>query len=512
MVRFNQLLAGLGDLQISGPQDADITGLAYDSRKVNPGDLFIAVPGTRTDGQRFLEEAVRGGAAGLMVRNLAAAKARGLNASVAVAEVPDIREALAHVADRFYEHPSGRLRVVGVTGTNGKTTWTYLTESILRTDGRTTGVIGTISYRWEFGTRPEDRIERPAGQTTPEAPDLQGVLREMADAEVEFCLIEVSSHGISLRRVRGTAFEAAVFTNLTQDHLDFHETLEAYYQAKRSLFLDYPVGRAVVNLDDPQGARIWADVKEQPSGAAGLTFGLTPAADVRAEDVMSDGSGLRFRMSVPGAKVSVRLRLAGRHNISNALAAAATALSLGIPPDVVAEGLGRLENTPGRFERIDMGQPFLVVVDYAHTEDALRRVLQTAAEIVDGRLIAVMGCGGDRDRTKRPRMGAAAAEIADDVVVTSDNPRTEDPEAILADIEPGILSLGPDRGRYEMCVDRREAIRRALRKARSGDGVVIAGKGHENYQIVGEEVLSFDDREEARQSLRALGFKGTRMK
>ena len=276
--------------------------------------------------------------------------------------------------------------------------------------------------------------------------------------------------------------------------------------------MDYPVGRAVVNLDDPQGARIWADVKEQPSGVAGLTFGLTPAADVRAEDVMSDGSGLRFRMSVPGAKVSVRLRLAGRHNISNALAAAATALSLGIPPDVVAEGLGRLENTPGRFERIDMGQPFLVVVDYAHTEDALRRVLQTAAEIVDGRLIAVMGCGGDRDRTKRPRMGAAAAEIADDVVVTSDNPRTEDPEAILADIEPGILSLGPDRGRYEMCVDRREAIRRALRKARSGDGVVIAGKGHENYQIVGEEVLPFDDREEARQSLRALGFKGTRMK
>ncbi|MFQ5692625.1 MAG: UDP-N-acetylmuramoyl-L-alanyl-D-glutamate--2,6-diaminopimelate ligase [Nitrospinota bacterium] len=501
MVKLRQLLKGLGEMSASGPLDADITGIAYDSRRVEPGHLFAALPGTRTDGETFLEEAVRRGAAGLLVRDLADARARGLNASVAVVEAADIRRALARVADAFYGHPSQRVRVVGITGTNGKTTWTYLAESILRAAGRSAGVIGTISYRWGGS-------ERPAGQTTPEAPDLQAILREMADAGVDHCLMEVSSHGLSLKRVEGIRFEAAVFSNLTQDHLDFHETIDAYFEAKRSLFTRHPVGRAIVNVDDPYGARIWDDVQDTPAGRAGLTYGLSPGAAVRAREIENNGSGLRFRLAGPGGEIPVRLRLLGAHNVYNALAAAAAGLALGIGLEGVAEGLARLENAPGRFERIDLGQPFAVVVDYAHTEDALRRVLKTARELVGGRLIAVMGCGGDRDRSKRPRMGAAAAEVADHVVVTSDNPRTEDPAAILREIEPGILALGEGRASHEMCVDRREAIRRALAAAGPGDGVVIAGKGHETYQVVGRETLPFDDREEARRALRALGYGG----
>jgi UDP-N-acetylmuramoyl-L-alanyl-D-glutamate--2,6-diaminopimelate ligase len=508
MVKLGQLLEGLGQIPVSGSLDVEITGIAYDSRKVEPGYLFVAVPGTRTDGHEYLSEAVKRGAAGLIVRNLPDAQARGLNTSVAVAETEDVRRTLAQVADAFYGHPSGQIRVVGITGTNGKTTWTYLTESIFAAAGWQTGVIGTISYRWGQKRGQSQVTERPAGQTTPEAPDLQGFLREMADAGVDYCLMEVSSHGLSLERVRGISFEAAVFSNLTQDHLDYHETLEAYFDAKRSLFTQYPVQRAVVNLDDPYGERIWADLKTRPAGKQGLTYGLSPKAAVTARDVESDWKGLRFRLTGLGAEIPVQLRLIGFHNVYNALSAAATGLALGVAPEAVAEGLGQLESAPGRFERVDVGQPFAVVVDYAHTEDALRRILETARELVSGRLIVVMGCGGDRDRSKRPRMGAAAAEVADHVVVTSDNPRTEDPQSIIQEIEPGILGLGPKRASHEMCVDRREGIRRALELASPGDGVVIAGKGHETYQIVGREVLPFDDREEARQMLRGLGYGG----
>lgn len=506
MVRLSQLLEGLQGVSIAGSPDAEITGIAYDSRRVGRGDLFAALPGTRTDGENFLEEAVRRGAAALLVRDRASAQARRLDASAALVEAADIRRVLARVADAFHGHPSGRVRVVGITGTNGKTTWTYLTESILRTAGRGAGVIGTVSYRWGGGPEGAPGNERPAGQTTPEAPDLQALLREMADAEVEYCLMEVSSHGLRLGRVEGIDFEAAVFSNLTQDHLDFHKSLDDYFEAKRSLFTQRPVRKAVVNLDDPYGRRIWADVKNTGGGKAGLTYGLSPQALVRARDAENHRSGLRFRLIAPQGERPVRLRLVGSHNIYNALAAAATGLALGIDPETVVEGLERLESAPGRFERVDLGQPFAVVVDYAHTEDALRRVLKAARELIEGRLIVVMGCGGDRDRTKRPRMGAAAAEIADHVVVTSDNPRTEDPAAILREIEPGILGLGQDRATHEMCVDRREAIGRALAMGAPGDGVVIAGKGHETYQIVGREVFPFDDREEARKALRALGY------
>jgi UDP-N-acetylmuramoyl-L-alanyl-D-glutamate--2,6-diaminopimelate ligase len=508
MVRLKQLLEGLDDLPVSGRPDTEITGISYDSRKVKPGDLFAALPGTQTDGQKFLEEAVRLGAAGLLVRDLADAKARGLNSSVAVVETPDVRGALARMADAFYGHPSGQVRVIGITGTNGKTTWTYIADSILRAAGWSTGVIGTIAYRWRLGDAERSKTERPSGQTTPEAPDLQGLLREMADEGVDGCLMEVSSHGLHQDRIRGISFEVAVFSNLTQDHLDYHRTLEEYFEAKRSLFTEHPVGRAVINLDDPYGERIWNDIKDTPAGQAGWTYGLSRQASVTAQDVESDWTGLRFRLTAPGVDLPVRLRLVGAHNLYNALAAAATGLALDLPPEIIAQGLEEIENTPGRFERVDLGQPFAVVVDYAHTEDALRRVLQTARELVGGRLIAVMGCGGDRDRTKRPRMGAAAAEVADHVVVTSDNPRTEDPEAILQEIEPGILALGPGRASHEMCVDRREAIRRALAQASVGDGVVIAGKGHEPYQIVGRDVLPFDDREEARKALQSLGHGG----
>ncbi|MFQ5912720.1 MAG: UDP-N-acetylmuramoyl-L-alanyl-D-glutamate--2,6-diaminopimelate ligase [Nitrospinota bacterium] len=504
MVKLRALLEGLGQPPSSGNLDADITGVAYDSRKVKSGDLFVALPGTRTDGGRYLEEAIGRGAGGLLVRDLADARARGLNSSVAVVEAADTRRALALVADAFYGHPSGQVRVVGITGTNGKTTWTYLTESIFQSAGWRTGVIGTISYR--LGRGPE--TERTASQTTPEAPDLQALLREMADAGVSFCLMEVSSHGLCLERVGGISFEVAVFSNLTQDHLDFHESLDAYYEAKRSLFTRHPVRRAVVNLDDPYGERIWADVKGTPAGETGLTYAISKRASVTAQDVESGWSGLRFRLRGAGCDVPVRLRLVGSHNVYNALAAAATGLAVGVAPEAVADGLGRLESAPGRFERVDLGQPFAVVVDYAHTEDALRRVLKTARELIEGRLIVVMGCGGDRDRSKRPRMGAAAAEAADHVVVTSDNPRTEDPHAILQEIEPGILTLGRERASHEMCVDRREAIGRALALASPGDGVLIAGKGHETYQIVGREVLPFDDREEVRNALRALGYGG----
>ena len=501
MARIDQLISGLTGHQVRGPQGVEASGLSYDSRSLCPGDLFIALPGSQTDGHIHVEEAIKRGAVGVVVSEVA--KVPTASREVTVITVPDTRRVLAHLADVFYGHPSDEIRVLGVTGTNGKTTWTYLTESILKAAGHRPGVIGTISYR--IGQK-----SSPAGQTTPQAPELQGTVRKMVDKGLDHCLLEVSSHGLALDRVRGMEFDVAVFTNLTQDHLDFHHSLENYFAAKESLFREHPLRAAVVNIDDPYGQRIWKGMVGTRGGEEGLTYGLDSEAAVGAKGVTAGWSGLSFELRCPRGPMSLRSPLLGTHNVYNILSSVATALALGLNTEAIQVGVSNLSSVPGRFEPINLGQPFTVVVDYAHTEEALSRVLNVARELIEGRLIAVMGCGGDRDRTKRPRMGAAAGKVADFVLITSDNPRTEDPEAIIREIEVGLKGLGKGPSQYTTCVDRRKAIREAIGMAEAGDGIVIAGKGHEDYQILGREVVPFDDREEARVAIRELGYgKGT---
>ncbi|MFQ5895993.1 MAG: UDP-N-acetylmuramoyl-L-alanyl-D-glutamate--2,6-diaminopimelate ligase [Nitrospinota bacterium] len=490
--RLSRLTGALPGAEVRGEGDPLVRGIAYDSRSLRPGELFVAVPGCVTDGHLFLREAAERGAAALVVEREAEGLGPGPPPRV---RVPSSREALARLAGAFYGRPSGRLRLVGVTGTNGKTTTTFLLKSILRAAGREAGLIGTIEYH--VGER-----RLPARRTTPEAPDLQGLLWEMAEAGASDCVLEVSSHSLELGRVQGCEFRLGVFTNLTQDHLDFHADVERYFAAKLRLFTELGAEEAVANLDDPYGRRVLAAAR----GRA-LSYGLSPEAPVRPEDVRVGAEGLSFRLLHPGGEVGLRSPLTGHHNVSNILAAAAAALALGVGEEEMARGVAALAAVPGRFEKVDRGQPFLVVVDYAHTEDALRRVLANARELTRGRLLTVMGCGGDRDRTKRPRMGRAAAELSDLVFITSDNPRSEDPGAIVREVEEGVRGTPGADHRVE--VDRRRAIARAVGEAGEGDTVLLAGKGHETYQVLEDRTIPFDDREEARRALAARGFGST---
>jgi UDP-N-acetylmuramoyl-L-alanyl-D-glutamate--2,6-diaminopimelate ligase len=442
------------------------------------------------DGRRFVAEAVARGAA------LIVTEGPPLDA-IAVPQVlvPSARAALGRVAAAYWGHPSRELTVVGVTGTNGKTTTTYLVEALLRARGLTPGVVGTIEYR--LGGR-----RLGAGQTTPEAPALQALLAEMREAGARGVAMEVSSHALALHRVDDVAFDVAVFTNLTQDHLDFHGTLEEYRRAKRRLFellerSPKPGRTAVINADDPAGPEMVRDL-----GVPVLTFGLSPLAAVRGVEWTVTLQGVRLVAQTPGGRVTLASGLTGEHNVLNLLGALAVGLALGLDRDTAAEALATVEAVPGRFEQVRAGQPFLVVVDYAHTPDALERVLRTARKLTPGRLGVVFGCGGDRDRAKRPLMGALAARLADRVWVTSDNPRSEDPTRILEDILAGVRQVEGGEARTARDVDRRAAIAAALDWARAGDTVVIAGKGHETAQIVGSAVLPFDDREVARELLR----------
>jgi UDP-N-acetylmuramoyl-L-alanyl-D-glutamate--2,6-diaminopimelate ligase len=480
------LLAALPDKRVVGEPPRSVSSLAADSRRVEPGGCFVAVPGFKQDARRFIPEAVRRGATLVVTEGEALA-----GVSVAQVLVPSARASLARLAGAWYGHPSRALTLVGITGTNGKTTTSYLVEALLRARGLATGVIGTIQY-----VLGEER--RPASQTTPEALELQGMLALMRERGVGGVAMEVSSHALALSRVEGLAFDVAVFTNLTQDHLDFHGTLDAYRLAKRRLFellaaSPKPARAAVVNGDDPSGEAMVRGL-DLPV----LTFGFGPGARVRAVEHASSIDGIRMTVEAPGGRLALSSPLIGEHNVMNLLAAIATGLALGLELGPIGSALSAVGAVPGRFEQVRAGQPFLVVVDYAHTPDALERVLATARKLTPGRLGVVFGCGGDRDRGKRPIMGAIAARLADRAWVTSDNPRSEPPGAIIDEIAAGIREAGAGADRYAAEPDRSAAIRAALLWARSGDAVVIAGKGHETYQIVGSDVLAFDDREVAR--------------
>ncbi len=484
------LLQALHSKTVLGRLPDAVTGLAYDSRKVTAGDLFVAVPGLKRDGRLFIPEALERGAAAVVTEGEDPLP----GSSSGRVLVPSVREALARLADAFFAHPSGALTVVGITGTNGKTTTSYLVEALLRARGMRTGVVGTIQYR--IGDQPI-----PAGQTTPEAVELQGLLARMVESRVRGVAMEVSSHALALHRVDGIDFDVAVFTNLTQDHLDFHSTLEAYARAKRRLFellagSRKPERWAVVNADDP-ASRSMIEGLRLPT----LTYGLRPPADVHPADHASTLDGIRMTVESPAGRISLVSPLIGEQNVMNLLAASAVGVALGMEPSLTARGLGDVRTVPGRFERVEAGQRFLVVVDYAHTPDALERVLATARKLTRGRMGVVFGCGGDRDRGKRPLMGAIAARLADRAWVTSDNPRSEDPLEIIHEVVAGVSGVWPDLDRCAMIPDRRDAIRAALDWARPGDLVVIAGKGHETYQIIGREVLPFDDRAVVRQIL-----------
>ncbi|MBI2218634.1 MAG: UDP-N-acetylmuramoyl-L-alanyl-D-glutamate--2,6-diaminopimelate ligase [Candidatus Rokubacteria bacterium] len=486
------LLDALEDKRVIGTPPAKVARVIADSRRVERGDCFVAVPGFKQDARRFVPAAVERGAA------LIVTEGEPLDVAVCQVLVPSARLALARLADAWHGHPSRDLIVVGITGTNGKTTTSYLVEALLRARGLATGVIGTIRYM--IGGE-----ARPAGQTTPEALELQGMLAEMRDRGVRGVSMEVSSHALALARADGIGFDVAVFTNLTQDHLDFHASFDEYGRAKRRLFellarSRKPGRTAVVNADDPAGRAMVDGL-----ALSVLSFGLGPAADIRARRWTSANDGLRMTADTPRGALEVASPLIGEHNVMNLLGAAGVGLALGLDAAAIAAALGGVRIVPGRFEEVRAGQPFLVVVDYAHTPDALERVLATARKLTTGRLAVVFGCGGDRDRGKRPIMGAIAARLADRVWITSDNPRSEHPEAIVDEIVTGVLRAVPARDGCATLVDRRAAIRDALRWARPGDTVVIAGKGHETYQVIGPNVLPFDDREVARTFLMEQG-------
>ena len=471
-----------------------INGIDYDSRRVEAGHVFVALKGQHADGTVFARQAVDRGAIAIVSENAAPA-----GISLPWLTVSDARLALALLASAYYRHPSREMQVIGITGTNGKTTTAYLVASIFDAANVRSGILGTVAYR--IG----DEL-REATRTTPEAPEVQGLLREMVDRGCGACAMEVSSHALSLKRVEGMSFAAAVFTNLTRDHLDFHEDMEAYFQAKRHLFeMVPPAAPSLINLDDPRGAALTA------AGGRPVTYAINRAADVTPGPLAFSLEGLRFDVRTPRGTIRVRSTLVGRPNVYNILAAVSTAIALGLPFDAIESGIESLDGVPGRFQVVSGAKDEVtVVVDYAHTDDALRNLLETARPLAQGRLITVFGAGGDRDRTKRPLMGMVAGRLSDVIVVTSDNPRSEDPARIIEEIQRGITAdtRGPSTQagregsqRIFAIVDRREAIAKAIEVARPGDLVLIAGKGHEKYQVIGDRVLAFDDVAVAREAL-----------
>ena len=506
-MKLRDLLAGVETVQVTGNVEVEITSPAYDSRQVRPGAVFVAIRGEKTDGNRYIFEAVERGAvaiaselprpvqskSGVVERNAALAPC-DVPDSVAWAQVRQARKALATAASNFYSRPADALRLVGVTGTNGKTTTAYLIDSILRAAGHRVGLFGTIVYR-------TPRASQAATNTTPESLDLQRFLAEVRDARGTHAVLEVSSHALAMDRVWGCPFAVAVFTNLTRDHLDFHKSFEDYFAAKTRLFEGTGSGSpavAVVNTDDPYGGRL--------VGLAGrtITYGLESTAEVTTKKFALSFSGLEFTAQTPAGKVEVSSRLVGRMNVYNLLSAIGAGVGLGLDREVMEAGIRQLENVPGRFERIDEGQPYLVVVDYAHTDDALRNLIQTARELNhSGRIITLFGCGGDRDRAKRPVMGEVAGSQSDLVVLTSDNPRSEDPLRIIND---AVVGLQKAQANYLVEPERSRAIELALDQARPGDIVLLAGKGHETYQVLRDRTIDFDDREVARQALRQRGY------
>ncbi|MGH2772761.1 MAG: UDP-N-acetylmuramoyl-L-alanyl-D-glutamate--2,6-diaminopimelate ligase [Actinomycetota bacterium] len=461
--------------------DAEINDLVYDSRKAAPGALFFCLRGHSRDGHEFIEAVSAAGVAALVCE-------RPPGVDLPHILVPDSRAAMNTVAAPFYGHPAAAMKTAGITGTNGKTTVAFMLESIFAAAGEKSGLVGTVA------TRPVSPARAAHGRTTPESADFQAILRDMADHAVTACAAEVTSIGLACGRVAGTKFDVAVFTNLSADHLDFHGDMESYYRAKASLFTSESAKRAVVNISDPYGRRL-AGERQLPA----VTFGAEGEADFYA----AGQSGEAFTAHGPGVAIEMAVALPGRFNISNALAATAAAVCLGVPEQAIAAGVAAVETIPGRMEAVEAGQDFRVFVDFAHTPAALANVLEAAGELGGGRVIAVFGCGGNRDVDKRPAMGGIAAGKADIAIATSDNPRSEDPLAILKQVEQGMASVRP-AGSYRIVPDRREAIGLGIALAHPGDVVVIAGKGHETYQETNGRKVPFDDRKVAAEVLAGL--------
>ncbi|MBF2050860.1 MAG: UDP-N-acetylmuramoyl-L-alanyl-D-glutamate--2,6-diaminopimelate ligase [Leptolyngbya sp. IPPAS B-1204] len=492
-MKLKQLLA---TLSVSCPEhpalETEVKGLTTNSHACQPGDVFMGMPGTRVDGGEFWPSAFTAGAIAAVVSPAAAEKTASViqTHNACVIPMADMAQACAQLAAAFYDYPAQKLKLVGVTGTNGKTTTTHLIEFLLLQSQQPTALLGTLYARWAG-------YQQTAVHTTPFALELQQQLAEAVAAGSQLAVMEVSSHALAQGRVLGCPFEVAVFTNLTQDHLDYHKDLEDYFAAKALLFSpDYLKGRAIVNLDDPYGRRLI----EQLNPAQVWSYSVTDqTADLWTSDLVYEAEGVRGRLHTPQGTIEFQSPLVGQFNLANLLAAVGAALHLGVDLATIAAALPRFSGVPGRMEQVQIrsDQDISVIVDYAHTPDSLENMLRAARPFISGRMICVFGCGGDRDRTKRPKMGAIAAELSDWPVVTSDNPRTEDPERILQDILTGIpASVNPT-----VIADRAEAIRTAILQAQPGDGVLIAGKGHEDYQILGTEKVHFDDREQARAAL-----------
>lgn len=504
---LSELVKSIPDVvRTGGSADPDIRDLCYDSRAVQPGSLFFALRGAAVDGHSFVERALASGAAALVVEDDA-----GVPSGMPCLTVSDARLAMSLMAAAFYGHPTSRVPLIGITGTNGKTTTTYLIESMLENAGLPAAVLGTINYR--FG-----QTTIPAPHTTPESVDLQRILRQAVDQGARAVVMEVSSHSLEQHRVDGCSFDVGIFTNLTRDHLDYHHDMESYLASKQRLFSRLlvpdrvkPLRHAVVNMDDPAGEKIAG-----ASACQVVAYGVDSEADVTARDVVFSTSGISGNLVTPAGEARFASRLVGRFNLYNILAAAAAAHALGIPIDAILAGIEAHGKVEGRLEPVANDRGVTILVDYAHTGDALENVLKTLRELATGRILTVFGCGGDRDRGKRPIMGEIAARYSDLAVITSDNPRTEDPETIINEIMAGVEPLNlreyalaelaggfGDKG-FVSVVSRREAIRLGVRLAKQGDILLVAGKGHEDYQIIGREKFHFDDREEAESACREL--------
>jgi UDP-N-acetylmuramoyl-L-alanyl-D-glutamate--2,6-diaminopimelate ligase len=475
-MKLEDLLERVPGVSFNGNEKEEIQGIAYSSKDVKPGFLFAALKGERKDGFEFIAEALHNGAVAFLSE-----KPQPKNIEKTWIQASDAREALALCSANFYSHPSQKMKVVGITGTKGKTTITYLLEEILKKSNFLPAVIGTISYRGPH-------IKISAERTTPEAPDLQRMMAEMLTQGVTHCLLEVSSHALDLKRVQGIGFDIALFSNLSGDHLDYHHTMEKYFEAKKKLFfLNQKKITAVINFDDPWGKRL---ISELPSKIV-TTYGLEPGSQVRGKNFKLTARGIELSAIHPAGELLVSSPLLGKPNLYNILASIAAALTLNISVPAIKEGIASLQGVPGRFEKIENSLGLHIFVDYAHTDGALKNLLETVRELNPKRIILVFGAGGDRDKTKRPRMGEVAGNLADRTILTSDNPRSEDPLAIIMDIERGIKKTGTRN--YKIIPDREEAIEQALALAEKGDYILVAGKGHEDYQIIKNKVIPFKD-------------------
>ncbi len=498
-MKIQRLLDGVGVVKIVGSADAEVVSVAYDSRRIGPGAIFFALRGEKADGAKFVGEALRRGAIAVASED---PRPDGIPSHVTWIELApgSGRRGLARASANFYRHPADGLQLIGVTGTNGKTTTTFLVESILREAGLRPGLIGTIEHRTPKGSR-------AAANTTPESADLQQMFAEIRDSGGTHVVLEASSHALAMERLWGCHFGVAIFTNLTRDHLDYHKTFEDYFAAKKILFEGTGAGApgiGVINVDDPYAAQLTGLARRT------LTYGLKGAPEVTARKFALSFDGLEFVANTPVGNVAVRSALVGRFNVYNILAAIGAGIGLNVAKSQIEDGIAKLQSVPGRFQRIDEGQPFLVVVDYAHTDDALRNLITTARELgPSSRIITVFGAGGERDRSKRPLMGEAAGLLSDLVVLTSDNPRSEDPLRIINDV---VVGLQKSNAKYRIEPDREQAIAAAVEEARPGDIVLLAGKGHETYQVLRDGAIDFDDREKVRGILRSKGYSKTRSK